>query len=112
VRETRSWYIVCIRWCRFHRSEWKELISDEVCQYFIPAFNEESAVQLVVAELRKILQRHGVCGEIIVVDDGSTDATARAAAAASARVIRHRSNRGYRAALKTGIAASTHDIVL
>ena len=54
----------------------------------IPAFNEESAVQLVVAELREILQRHGIRGEIILVDDGSTDATARAAALAGARVIR------------------------
>jgi len=77
----------------------------------IPAFNEESAVQLVVAELREILQRHGIRGEIILVDDGSTDATARAAALAGARVIRHRSNRGYGAALKTGIAAATHDII-
>jgi glycosyltransferase involved in cell wall biosynthesis len=77
----------------------------------IPAFNEESGVQIVVAELREILQRHGIGGEIIIVDDGSTDGTARAAAVAGARVIRHRSNRGYGAALKTGIAAATHDII-
>ena len=77
----------------------------------VPAFNEESGVPLVVAELREILLQHEIRGEIIVVDDGSTDATARAAAAAGARVIRHRSNRGYGAALKTGIAAAAHDIV-
>jgi glycosyltransferase involved in cell wall biosynthesis len=77
----------------------------------IPAFNEESGVQPVVVELREILQRHGIRGEIIVVDDGSTDATARAAAAAGARVIRHRSNRGYGAALRTGIPAATYDII-
>jgi glycosyltransferase involved in cell wall biosynthesis len=77
----------------------------------IPAFNEESGVRPVVAELREIFRQHGILGEIIVVDDGSGDATARTAAAAGARVIRHRSNRGYGAALKTGIAAATHEIV-
>ena len=77
----------------------------------IPAFNEESGVRPVVVELREILQRHEIRGEIIVVDDGSTDATARAAAAAGARVIRHLSNRGYGAALKTGIPAATYDII-
>jgi glycosyltransferase involved in cell wall biosynthesis len=77
----------------------------------IPAFNEESRVQPTVVELREILQQHEIHGEIIVVDDGSTDATARAAAAAGARVIRHRSNRGYGAAVKTGIQAATHDII-
>jgi glycosyltransferase involved in cell wall biosynthesis len=77
----------------------------------IPAFNEESGVQLVITELREILQRHEIRGEIILVDDGSTDGTAQAAALAGARVIRHRSNRGYGAALKTGIAVATHDIV-
>src|SRR5580693_9610665 len=77
----------------------------------IPAFNEESGVRPVVGELREIFRQHGIVGEIIVVDDGSSDSTARAAAAAGARVIRHRSNRGYGAALKTGIAAATHEIV-
>ena len=77
----------------------------------IPAFNEESGVGHVITELRELLGRRGISAEVIVVDDGSTDDTAKAATAASARVIRHRSNRGYGAALKTGIAAATHDIV-
>lgn len=77
----------------------------------IPAFNEESGVRQVVTELVEILRRNRIAGEIIVVDDGSTDATAREAAAAGARVIEHRSNRGYGAALKTGIAAAIHDII-
>ncbi len=77
----------------------------------IPAYNEESGIQLVVAELRRVLGNDPASVEIIVVDDGSTDATARAASQAGARVMRHRSNRGYGAALKTGIAAATHDHV-
>ncbi len=77
----------------------------------IPAYNEQSGVGQVIAEVREILQTHGIGAEIIVVDDGSTDDTARTATLAGARVIRHRSNRGYGAALKTGIAAATHDLI-
>ena len=78
----------------------------------IPAYNEEQAVGPVVAELRGVLEQHGIEAEIIVVDDGSTDQTAQAAAGARARVLRHRSNRGYGAALKSGIAGATNDYVV
>jgi glycosyltransferase involved in cell wall biosynthesis len=47
----------------------------------------------------------------MVVDDGSTDDTGNQAIAAGARLIRHRSNHGYGAALKTGIAAARHEII-
>ena len=77
----------------------------------IPAYNEESGIPVVIAELYRVLGHDPASVEIIVVDDGSTDCTARAASQAGARVIRHRSNRGYGAALKTGIAAATHDQV-
>ncbi len=77
----------------------------------IPAFNEEGAIAGVLQELRETLRSAEIECEIIVVDDGSTDATAREAKRAGARVFRHRSNRGYGAALKSGIAAATHDVV-
>ena len=75
----------------------------------IPAFNEDRGIQGVIREVRGLLQGRDVSVEIIVVDDGSTDHTGVSAMAAGARVIRHRSNRGYGAALKTGIAAATYD---
>lgn len=75
----------------------------------IPAFNEEAAVQQSVKELRELFEPYDINYEIIVVDDGSKDTTARKAKAAGARVIQHRSNRGYGAALKTGIMAATYD---
>lgn len=78
----------------------------------IPAFNEESAVHGVVTELQEIISQHGLVPEIIVVDDGSKDATAKNAAAAGARVLRHRSNRGYGASLKTGIAAAKSEYIV
>lgn len=78
----------------------------------IPAYNEEHGVGPVVVELLEVLKQNGISGEIIVVDDGSTDKTAQAAAAAGARVLRHRSNRGYGAALKSGITAAANEYVV
>lgn len=78
----------------------------------IPAYNEEDGVGHVVAELRELFRQHNLDGEVLVVDDGSTDQTGRIAALAGARVLRHRSNRGYGAALKTGIAAASHDSIV
>ena len=77
----------------------------------IPAFNEESAIGSVLRDIRQTLREAQIEAELIVVDDGSTDATAKEARQAGARVLRHRSNHGYGAALKTGINAATHDIV-
>jgi glycosyltransferase involved in cell wall biosynthesis len=77
----------------------------------IPAFNEEAGVGNVVVEIRELLRRRNIGVEIIVVDDGSSDHTAEAAKEAGARVIQHRSNRGYGASLKTGITAASHDVV-
>lgn len=77
----------------------------------IPAFNEESSIGGVIAELSELLSEHDISSEIIVVDDGSRDATARRAMEAHARVLQHRKNRGYGASLKTGIAAATYDAI-
>lgn len=78
----------------------------------IPAFNEERGVGHVVNEVRETLKQCGLTAEIIVVDDGSSDKTARNGAAAGARVLRHRSNRGYGAALKSGIAAAGNENIV
>ncbi len=77
----------------------------------IPAYNEELAVSHTISELRDTFAKTDVVPEIIVVDDGSKDQTARKAKLAGARVIQHRSNRGYGASLKTGIIAASNDTI-
>ncbi|HWQ21451.1 MAG TPA: glycosyltransferase family 2 protein [Clostridia bacterium] len=62
----------------------------------IPAFNEEHNIAGVVEGVRLFM------ADIVVVDDGSTDGTAAAARGAGAIVLRHESNVGKGAALKTG----------
>jgi glycosyltransferase involved in cell wall biosynthesis len=74
----------------------------------IPAYNEEASVGAVVAGVRRVLD----AAEILVVDDGSADATAARAADAGARVVRHPYNKGNGAAVKTGIREASGDLVL
>lgn len=67
----------------------------------IPAYNEEKIIPSVLAEINRAGYQN-----IIVVDDGSRDQTAKEAERAGARVFRHRLNRGKGAATKTGIEAA------
>ncbi len=78
----------------------------------IPCFNEAGGIARVVEEIRSALAASASLYEILIVDDGSRDGSLAAASATGARVIGHRSNRGYGAALKTGIAAAAHDTIV
>jgi glycosyltransferase involved in cell wall biosynthesis len=62
----------------------------------IPAYNAAKSIQGVIEGIK------GYGLTIVVVDDGSTDATAAIARAAGTRVLRHQANRGKGAALRTG----------
>jgi glycosyltransferase involved in cell wall biosynthesis len=73
----------------------------------IPAYNEVENIPDLVRELRAAWQRYDLDGEVLLVDDGSTDGTATHAELETAdwdlfRVIRHRRNFGKTEALVTG----------
>jgi glycosyltransferase involved in cell wall biosynthesis len=65
---------------------------------FIPAWNEEASVAEVIADVRE----HLPAADVLVVDDGSTDATAARAREAGAVVASLPFNQGLGAALQTG----------
>ncbi len=67
----------------------------------IPAYNEEKSVGWVVSEVK----RHVPEARILLIDDGSTDATAEAARLAGAEVISHPLNKGNGACVKTALRA-------
>jgi glycosyltransferase involved in cell wall biosynthesis len=75
----------------------------------MPAYEEAATIEVV---LRRVLALD-LRMEVIVVDDGSQDATAEIAENVDGvQVLKHERNRGKGAAVRTGIAASTGDIVV
>lgn len=68
----------------------------------MPCLNEARTVQRCVAVAREFLGLHGIDGEVLVADNGSTDGSPDLAQAAGARVV-HVPRRGYGAALMGGI---------
>ena len=64
----------------------------------IPALNEEATIASVVGKALDALD-----GDVLVIDDGSEDLTARRALDAGARVLQHPFNLGVGAAIRTGI---------
>ncbi|MDQ2966326.1 MAG: glycosyltransferase family 2 protein [Chloroflexota bacterium] len=85
--------------------------------YFFPAHNEEANLGPLVEEAMEVLPRIAETWEIIVVDDGSRDATPSIADALAAahpglvRAVHHPTNLGYGAALRSGLRAARHELV-
>src|SRR5262249_12220138 len=71
----------------------------------MPCLDEIETVGRCVEQARAYLERSGVAGEVLVVDNGSSDGSAEAAARAGARVV-HERRRGYGNALRAGIGAA------
>lgn len=71
----------------------------------IPCLNEEATIGTCVRKARRAMEEMGLPGEVIVADNGSSDASAEVAAREGARVV-HEGTRGYGAALQAGFAAA------
>lgn len=83
---------------------------------FFPAYNDEASIAGLVGDALAVLPGLTEDFEVIVVNDGSTDGTAAvldalARADPRVRVVHHGANRGYGAALRTGFAAATKELV-
>ena len=83
----------------------------------IPAYNEVENIPALFAALHESFERHHLTGEIILVDDGSTDGTYEAAVQESAgwervQVLRHRRNLGKTEAMVTAAEAARSEYLI
>ena len=83
---------------------------------FFPVYNDENTVRIVAHRSLELLEEVAERYEVIIVDDGSPDASGEIADQLAAEheaitVVHHPENRGYGAAIKTGIAASQYEII-
>jgi glycosyltransferase involved in cell wall biosynthesis len=83
----------------------------------IPAYNEVENIRALFAAVRETFERHDLHGEVILIDDGSTDGTYERALEEArtlerAKVLRHRTNRGKTEAMVTGADVATAEYVI
>jgi glycosyltransferase involved in cell wall biosynthesis len=83
---------------------------------FFPCYNEQANVARVAEQAVRVLEGLGADYEVIIVDDGSADATGRLADEIAAgndrvRVVHHERNLGYGAALQSGFRAARKELV-
>ncbi len=81
----------------------------------LPCFNEAAALPAVLQEAH-LLEGYGAEYEVLVVDDGSADETAAVTGCFAEknpriRLLRHERNQGYGAAVRTGLAAASKDLI-
>lgn len=79
----------------------------------VPAFNEEAAIAGAMQDLHAALEQVPWRYEVIVVDDGCSDNTVcQAQTVPGLKVVSHGRNRGYGAALKTGIREARGEVII
>ena len=77
----------------------------------IPCLDEAETISESVTTSRAVLEENGLAGEVIVVDNGSTDGSGDLARAAGALVV-HEPRRGYGSAYLAGLAAAEGDYIV
>jgi glycosyltransferase involved in cell wall biosynthesis len=83
----------------------------------MPALNEEQSLPQAVANVLQSFERFSLDGELIIVNDGSSDRTGEVAAGVAARsgcirVLHHSTPQGIGAAFRDGLAAATGELVV
>ncbi len=94
----------------------RKLQSVKSLSVILPAFNEEANIRAVVEDAYRNIPKFAPIFEIIVVNDGSKDRTGEicdrlAEEFSDVRVVHHPRNRGYGAALKSGIERARYDLI-
>ncbi len=77
----------------------------------LPCLNEESVIGICVKKAKKVIEKLSVSGEVLVVDNSSTDNSASIAKECGARVITE-NNLGYGLALRRGIREAFGDVII
>ncbi len=83
---------------------------------FFPVYNDENTIRIVADRALELLEEVADSYEIIIVNDGSPDSSGDIADQLAREheeitAVHHAENRGYGAAIKTGIAASKYEII-
>jgi glycosyltransferase involved in cell wall biosynthesis len=90
-------------------------VTDLTVSFFFPVYRDESTVRIVAERALRMLAGYAATYEIIIVDDGSPDRSGAIADELAGehpgivRAIHHPQNRGYGAALRTGISACRYE---
>ena len=85
--------------------------SENGLSIIIPVYNEEESISITIDNIKKVMSHADVVYEIIVVNDGSTDATSEKLENFDIIKVEHRLNKGYGASLKSGIKKSIYNSI-
>ncbi|HUU18434.1 MAG TPA: glycosyltransferase family 2 protein [Sedimentisphaerales bacterium] len=93
-----------------------ELVNNVSISVFFPCYNEQDNITRVVEQALTVLEKLNADFEIIIVNDGSSDSTGQIAGEIAGqkdkvKVVHHRTNLGYGAALQSGFKAATKELV-
>jgi glycosyltransferase involved in cell wall biosynthesis len=93
-----------------------ELVNNVSISVFFPCYNEQDNITRVVEQALTVLEKLNADFEVIIVNDGSSDGTGQIADEIAGqkdrvKVVHHRTNLGYGAALQSGFKAATKELV-
>ena len=78
----------------------------------VPVYNEAEGLRAFLEDIQRVIESVSFPVEVVLVDDGSDDATPEILRGQPYPVHRHDTNRGYGAAIKTGLEYSRHEAVV